>query len=244
MPAKQATSTAKPTAAKGAKAAPKAASKAAPKKEAVPKKAATKAAPKKEVVPKKEAPKKAVGVPKKDAAKKPAAKTAAKTAKKVPGPTKTVQKGVTTAGKSGKDKKPATKRALRVVKAKKLKVRPNKFFIDCSAPVEDGIMDPASFEKFLHDTFKISTGPLAKPGVLGDKVVIGREKAKISISLNDLKLRKSYLKYLTKKYLKKQQLRDWLRVIANQPNSLELRYYNIQDNDDDSGSESDGEDQS
>lgn len=38
-----------------------------------------------------------------------------------------------------------------------------------------------------------------------------------------------YLKYLTKKYLKKQQLRDYLHVVANSQmkNTYELRYFNI-----------------
>lgn len=36
-----------------------------------------------------------------------------------------------------------------------------------------------------------------------------------------------YLKYLTKKYLKKHNLRDWLRVVANTKESYELRYFQI-----------------
>ena len=41
-----------------------------------------------------------------------------------------------------------------------------------------------------------------------------------------------YLKYLTKKYLKKHNVRDWLRVIAsNKDRSVyELRYFNIAEN--------------
>lgn len=41
-----------------------------------------------------------------------------------------------------------------------------------------------------------------------------------------------YLKYLTKKYLKKNNVRDWLRVIAsNKDQSVyELRYFNIAEN--------------
>lgn len=41
-----------------------------------------------------------------------------------------------------------------------------------------------------------------------------------------------YLKYLTKKYLKKHNVRDWLRVIAsNKDRSIyELRYFNIAEN--------------
>jgi len=37
-----------------------------------------------------------------------------------------------------------------------------------------------------------------------------------------------YLKYLTKKYLKKQDLRDYLHVIASDKNSYCLKYFNIQ----------------
>lgn len=38
-----------------------------------------------------------------------------------------------------------------------------------------------------------------------------------------------YLKYLTKKYLKKHNVRDWLRVIASNKdrNVYELQYFNI-----------------
>lgn len=31
----------------------------------------------------------------------------------------------------------------------------------------------------------------------------------------------------TKKYLKKQQLRDWLRVVSTSKNVYELRFYNV-----------------
>lgn len=40
-----------------------------------------------------------------------------------------------------------------------------------------------------------------------------------------------YLKYLTKKYLKKNNLRDWLRVVAASQTSYELRYFQINNED-------------
>jgi hypothetical protein len=52
-----------------------------------------------------------------------------------------------------------------------------------------------------------------KAGALGDSVTISRDKTKIQVSA-EAPFSKRYLKYLTKKYLKKQQLRDWLHVIA------------------------------
>lgn len=41
-----------------------------------------------------------------------------------------------------------------------------------------------------------------------------------------------YLKYLTKKYLKKHNVRDWLRVVAASKDRsvYELRYFNIAEN--------------
>ena len=47
-----------------------------------------------------------------------------------------------------------------------------------------------------------------------------------------------YLKYLTKKFLKKNNLRDYIRVVANSKMSYELRYFQISTaEDDDSGDE-------
>ena len=45
----------------------------------------------------------------------------------------------------------------------------------------------------------------------------------------DVAFSKRYLKYLSKKYLKKQQLRDYLHVIASSKTTYELRYFNIHD---------------
>ena len=101
-----------------------------------------------------------------------------------------------------------------------------KFTIDCSQPVDDGIMDASSFEKFLNDRIKVG----GKTGNLGELVTVSRDKAKVLVSA-DTAFSKRYLKYLSKKYLKKQQLRDWLHVIASSKNAYELRYYNIHEQD-------------
>jgi large subunit ribosomal protein L22e len=43
----------------------------------------------------------------------------------------------------------------------------------------------------------------------------------------ELPFSKRYLKYLTKKYLKKHQLRDFLNVIATSKGTYELKYFKI-----------------
>lgn len=96
-----------------------------------------------------------------------------------------------------------------------------------------------------------------KTGNLGNIVQVGRMKNKINVTSekqfskrsvkknylksSDLKIRdlifhcaRRYLKYLTKKYLKKNNLRDWLRVVASDKDTYELRYFQISQEDDES----------
>merc|ERR1711924_475841 len=96
-----------------------------------------------------------------------------------------------------------------------------KFAIDFSVPLEDGLFEGAQFERFLLERSKVD----GKTGQLGDKVQLAREKSKIFVTA-ELPFSKRYLKYLTKKYLKKQQLRD-LHVVASSKGMYELRYFNI-----------------
>lgn len=108
------------------------------------------------------------------------------------------------------------------VKAKKSVV---KFVIDCTEAVDDKVLDVAAFEKYLHDRIKINgkTGQLA-----GSNVVITRDRTKVTVaSPAELGFSKRQLKYLSKRYLKKLQLKNFLRVVAASKNSYEMRYYSI-----------------
>lgn len=67
-----------------------------------------------------------------------------------------------------------------------------------------------------------------KAGQLGESVKVTREKSKIVVEAK-APFAKRYLKYLIKKFLKKQQLRDWLRVVATTKTSYEIRFFNIED---------------
>lgn len=67
---------------------------------------------------------------------------------------------------------------------------------------------------------------------LGNNVTLERQKMKVFVN-SDVHFSKAYLKYLTKRYLKKNSLRDWIRVVANDKDSYELRYFRISSNDDD-----------
>jgi large subunit ribosomal protein L22e len=96
------------------------------------------------------------------------------------------------------------------------------FSIDCAKPLEDGIFDLASFEKFLHDKIKVD----GKAGDLGNAVKVVRNDTGIAVTAH-IKFSKRYLKYLTKKFLKKQQLRNYIRVVASSKNAYALRYLDV-----------------
>mmetsp|Transcript_29030 Transcript_29030/g.52612 ORF Transcript_29030/g.52612 Transcript_29030/m.52612 type:complete len:125 (-) Transcript_29030:114-488(-) len=102
-----------------------------------------------------------------------------------------------------------------------------KFTVDCQQPADDNIIETKDFEKFLLARIKVE----GKTGNLGDKVTVSREKSKIHVSA-EAPFSKRYLKYLGKKYLKSQQLRDFLRIVAPSKTSYELRYFNINEDKD------------
>ncbi|KAI9841657.1 MAG: 60S ribosomal protein L22 [Thelocarpon superellum] len=111
-------------------------------------------------------------------------------------------------------------------KAKQGKVT-KKFIINASQPAGDKIFDVSAFEKFLHDKIKVD----GRTGNLGDVVQISQQgDGKIEVVAHQ-EFSGRYLKYLTKKFLKKQQLRDWLRVVSTSKGVYELRFFNVVNDD-------------
>ncbi|GAB0496972.1 hypothetical protein MMPV_008294 [Pyropia vietnamensis] len=96
--------------------------------------------------------------------------------------------------------------------------------VDCKKPVEDMIMDVAAVEKYLNERVKVD----GKRGNLGDSVKISRDKAVVTVTAPE-PFSKRQIRYLMRRYLKRANLRDWLRVVSNGKTSYELRYYNIAD---------------
>ena len=76
-----------------------------------------------------------------------------------------------------------------VAKGGKKKKQVLKFTLDCTHPVEDGIMDAANFEQFLQERIKVN----GKAGNLGGGVVtIERSKSKITVT-SEVPFSKRYL---------------------------------------------------
>ncbi|KAK3988319.1 ribosomal protein L22e [Cladorrhinum sp. PSN332] len=98
-----------------------------------------------------------------------------------------------------------------------------KFVINASQPASDKIFDVSAFEKFLNEKIKVE----GRVGNLGETIKISQSgDGKIEIIAHN-ELSGRYLKYLTKKFLKKMQLRDWLRVVSTSKGVYELKFFNV-----------------
>ncbi|XP_049637858.1 60S ribosomal protein L22-like 1 [Suncus etruscus] len=116
-------------------------------------------------------------------------------------------------------------------KDKKSKRATRKFTLDLTHPSEDEIFDSGNFEQFLREKVKVN----GKIGNLRNVVDIELCKNKITVVF-EKQFSKRYLKYLTRKYLKK-NLRDWLHVVASNKETYALRYFQISQDEDGSESE-------
>ncbi|KAK4634624.1 60S ribosomal protein L22 [Fulvia fulva] len=98
-----------------------------------------------------------------------------------------------------------------------------KFIINAQQPTQDRIFDPSAFATFLQQRIKVE----GRTGNLGDNITVsnlGDGKIEV-VAHQDFSGR--YLKYLTKKFLKKQQLRDWLRVVSTSKGEYSLKFFNV-----------------
>eukprot|EP01084_Bolivina_argentea_P189417 325734_1 len=102
----------------------------------------------------------------------------------------------------------------------------SKFQIRCRKPVEDDIFDVDEFVKYIKEHFKVD----GKTGAVGPGRSVNVQKSVSTVHIMSKKpFPKYYLKFLTKRYLKRHGLRDYVRVIADKKTSYELRYFNISD---------------
>ena len=102
-----------------------------------------------------------------------------------------------------------------------------QFVINAVANAENEIIDVAALEKFLVEHIKVE----GRTGNLNELITVTREGDKITI-VSLTKFSGKYAKYLTKKFLKKNSLRDWIRVVASSRNVYELRFFNLSLSDD------------
>ncbi|KAK5136536.1 60S ribosomal protein L22 [Meristemomyces frigidus] len=98
-----------------------------------------------------------------------------------------------------------------------------KYIINATQPTTDRIFDPSAFTTFLQQRIKVE----GRTGNLGDAITVSNlGDGRIEV-VSHQEFSGRYLKYLTKKFLKKQQLRDWLRVVSTSKGEYSLKFFNV-----------------
>ena len=98
-----------------------------------------------------------------------------------------------------------------------------KLFINCKLTIEDNVITLKDFESYIKQSIKVE----GKKGAIEGSVKVSTDKTSIVVEPK-IPFSKRYLKYLTKKYLKKQDLKEFLRVISTSKNTYELKYFQVQ----------------
>ena len=127
--------------------------------------------------------------------------------------------------------------------APKLRKQLNQYVIDVSIPVTDKLFDISEFEKYLSEHMKIegktkNFGELIKITTQKQRIVVDatnftplytNPKQQKSGSSPKFSVSKKALKYYTKKFLKKSNLRDHLRLVSEGKSGFLLKYYNVEE---------------
>lgn len=94
-----------------------------------------------------------------------------------------------------------------------------KFTLDLGVAYEDDLIVPKEFLDFLKTSMKLN----GKKGNLGEDVTLLLSGSKINLT-SKVRVSKRYLKYLTKKYLKKSDILEYLKVIATDKQTYRIKY--------------------
>lgn len=115
---------------------------------------------------------------------------------------------------------------------------PKKYVINCKVNAENEVVDTAALEKFLVEHIKVDN----RTGNLGDLITVDRDGDKIVI-VTLTKFSGKYAKFLVKKFLKKNNLRDWIRVVSVAQGTYELRFFNVSVDDEEEEEEEEDEEE-
>lgn len=114
------------------------------------------------------------------------------------------------------DSKQSAANNQRATKKKEKSYR--KYYVDLNQAVTNNLLSLEAAIKFLNQSIKVN----GLKGKLGDSVKVSptdkKDKQKNTVVVavdNTMKFSKRYVKYLIKKFLKRESISSYLRVIAN-----------------------------
>ena len=91
-----------------------------------------------------------------------------------------------------------------------------KYNIDFTAPISNNLLTLESISRYLEVNMKLN----GLKGKLGDSIKINiADKNNIMIQVeNSIQFSKKYIKYLTKKYLRREGIENYLTINSSSPN--------------------------
>jgi len=99
------------------------------------------------------------------------------------------------------------------------------FSVDCSVPVNDKVFKADELLQYFRKRIKVH-GRIPTPKE--SPVTLSKEDEKVIKVQAPMPFAKRYIKYLTKKFLKKHEIRDYLHVVANGKLSYQVKYFKIE----------------
>jgi large subunit ribosomal protein L22e len=124
------------------------------------------------------------------------------------------------------DSKKSAANNQRAVKKKEKSYR--KYYVDLNQAVSNNLLSLEAAIKFLNSGIKVN----GLKGKLGDSVKVSqtdkkdKQKNTVVVSVdNTMKFSKRYVKYLIKKFLKRESISSYLRVIANGSNGYLVKLF-------------------
>jgi large subunit ribosomal protein L22e len=116
--------------------------------------------------------------------------------------------------------------AQKVAKKKEKSYR--KYYVDLNQAVSNSLLSLEAAIKFLNQSIKVN----GLKGKLGDSVKVSqtdkKDKQKNTLVVavdNTMKFSKRYVKYLIKKFLKRESISSYLRVIASGPSGYLVKLF-------------------
>ena len=103
--------------------------------------------------------------------------------------------------------------------------KPANITLDLGVAYEDDLLVAKELADYLKSALKIN----GKKGNLQDLVTVTVNKDKLNISTK-VQFAKRYIKYLVKKYLKKNDILEYLKVIATDKQSYKIKYIKLGEN--------------
>eukprot|EP00918_Siedleckia_nematoides_P084205 GHVU01184784.1.p2 GENE.GHVU01184784.1~~GHVU01184784.1.p2 ORF type:complete len:125 (-),score=33.37 GHVU01184784.1:362-736(-) len=112
-------------------------------------------------------------------------------------------------------------------KAGPVKVKTVNYTINCKTVTDAKAIQTKKMEQFLKEKIKVD-GRVNKYSA--EQLSFKSSPSDIHVAVS-VQMRKRYLKYLVKKYLKAIGVRDFIRVLARGPHVYELRFFDIDEKD-------------